>query len=138
MGQEKALTKMAEIKSNKEDSGIYALLLSDTLKGYVFVEGETMIKVEKTMSEVRSVTGRALGGKTVAIEEISDLIVPKSPVAGLEVDSIVKIIDGPFRDLRAKITRMDSDTEITVELLDSNMKLPLKLHADYVKKVADD
>lgn len=138
MGQEKSLTSVAEMKSKKEGSGVWALLVSDTLKGYVFVEGEDMISVEKTMGEVRAVTGRALGSKTVDINEISDLVVPKSPVEGLDEGGIVKIIDGPFKDLRAKITRMDSDTEITVELLDSNMKLPLKLHADYVKKISED
>ncbi|MCY3410488.1 MAG: transcription elongation factor Spt5 [Candidatus Heimdallarchaeota archaeon] len=138
MGQEKALMKMAEVKGGKEDSGVWAVLISDSLKGYVFVEGEDMISVEKTMGEIRQVSGRAISGQTTPIDEIGDLILPKSPIEGLEEGKIVKIIDGPFINLRAKITRMDSDTEITVELLDSNMKLPVKIHADYVKKISDD
>lgn len=138
MGQEKSLAKMAELKSQKEGSGIWSILLSDSLKGYCFVEGEGLIPVEKTMSEVRSITGRALQGREVPMEEIQDLIVPKSPIADLEPGTTVRIIDGPFKDLRARITRMDSESEITVELLDSNMKLPVKIHADYVKKVGEE
>ncbi len=139
MGQEKGLAKMAEIKGNKKDSGVWALLISDTMKGYCFVEGSDLISVEKNMAEIRSITGRALQGKTVPIEEIADLIIPRSPVEGLEEGTTVKIIDGPFKDLRATITRMDSAAnEITVELLDSNMQLPIKIHADYVKKVSEE
>ena len=50
----------------------------------------------------------------------------------------VDIINGPFKGSRAIITRVDeANEEVTAEISSSAMNLPLKLHADYVKKVAD-
>jgi len=45
-------------------------------------------------------------------------------------------VGGPFKGMRAKITRVDkTKEEVTLELLEATFTLPITVHADYVKLV---
>lgn len=137
MGQERSLARLAELKANKEDSGVYAVMISDMMKGYCFIEGEDQMQVEKLASEIRILSNRAIQDKEVPIEQIIDLLNPTPAIEGLIEGDMVEIIDGPFKGLKAKLIRIeDGSQEITAELLDSTMALPVRIHADYVKKLA--
>lgn len=136
MGQERSLARLAKLKGNKEDSGMYAVLISDTLSGYCFIEGVDQLKIEESMSGVRVISGRAVGNRPIEIDELLDLLNPKPSIEGLETGDIVEIVDGPFKGLKARLTRIeDASQEITAELLESNMALPIRIHADYVKRI---
>ena len=51
-------------------------------------------------------------------------------------DDVVEITGGPFKGMRAKITRLDkSKGEVTLELLEATFTLPITVHSDYVKLV---
>ena len=137
-GQEKSLAKLADLKGSKVDSGVYAVLLSEAHKGYAFVEGDSQMKVEVSLAGVKPLSARAVGTDAVPIEELSSLLNPRPAIEGLEIGAIVQIVDGPFKGLKAKLTRVeDSSQDITVEVLESSMTLPIRIHADYVKKVSD-
>ena len=137
-GQEKSLAKLADLKGSKKDSGVYAVLLSEAHKGYAFVEGDSQMKVETSLAGVKPLSARAVGTDAVPIEELSGLLNPRPAIEGLEIGAIVQIVDGPFKGLKAKLTRVeDSSQDITVEVLESSMTLPIRIHADYVKKVSD-
>ena len=41
MGQEKSLANLSELKANKENSGVTAILISDMMRGYCFIEGKS-------------------------------------------------------------------------------------------------
>ena len=139
MGQEKSLAQMAEIKGGQRNSGVYAVLLAESLKGYAFVEGVGQLEIETALGGIRTISARAVRDVEVPIEELSDLLNPRPAIEGLELGAIVQIIDGPFKGLKAKLTRVeDASQEITVELLDSTMSLPVRIHADYVKKLTAD
>jgi transcriptional antiterminator NusG len=137
-GQEKSLAKLAALKGSKTDSGVYAILLSEAHKGYAFVEGDSQMKVEISLAGVKPLSARAVGTEAVPIDELSSLLNPRPAIEGLEIGAIVQIIDGPFKGLKAKLTRVEeSSPEITVELLDSTMTLPVRIHGDYVKKMSE-
>jgi len=72
----------------------------------------------------------------VSIDELEKYLLVKPVVEELEVDYIVEIVSGPFRNMRAKITRVDkAKQEVTLELLEATFTLPITVHADYVKIV---
>ena len=49
---------------------------------------------------------------------------------------IVEIIGGPFKGEKAKITRVDTTKdEVILELFESTHPIPIKVHADYIKKI---
>ena len=61
-------------------------------------------------------------------------LVKKSTVSELAVDKIVEIIGGPFKGMKATITRVDFDKEeATVILLDAPYQLPVTVDANYLK-----
>ena len=57
-------------------------------------------------------------------------------ITQLDLGDLVEIIGGPFRGMKAKITRVErTKEEVTIELLEVAFTLPITVHADYVKLV---
>jgi len=109
------------------------------MRGYCFIEGESQIKVEEMVSQIKILTNRAIQNKAVPIEELIDQLNPVSSIKGLDEGDIVEIIDGPFNGFKAKVMRIEEgNEEVTLELLDAKMALPVRLHADYCKKISSD
>ena len=121
-GQERNVARLISAKVEMEKIPIKSLLVPDTLKGYVFIEADGPHLVEEAIAGVRHVRSRIPG--LVSFSEIERYIVRK-PVIG-----------GPFKGMRAKITRIDkSKGEVTLELLEATFTLPITVHSDYVKLV---
>lgn len=113
---------------------IKAVLVPETLKGYVFVEAEGPHFVEEVIAGIKHVRSRVSG--IVSFPEIERHIVVKSVIEELDDDDVVEIISGPFKGMQAKITRLDKTKgEVTLELLEATFTLPITVHADYVKLV---
>jgi transcriptional antiterminator NusG len=56
-------------------------------------------------------------------------------VTELNIDDIVEVSAGPFKSMKAKITRVDYEKqEVTVLLLDSPYQIPVTVDANYLKK----
>jgi transcriptional antiterminator NusG len=50
------------------------------------------------------------------------------------VDNVVEIIGGPFKGMKATVTRVDNDKqEATVILLDAPYQLPVTVDSNYLK-----
>ncbi len=113
---------------------VKAILVPETLRGYVFLETLEFRDVEIAISGVPHVRGR-VGGK-VSFAEIDKFLVPPPAAEGLGTGDVVELTSGPFKGERARITRVDSaKEELIVELLDSPHTIPLRTHADFVKIV---
>jgi len=66
--------------------------------------------------------------------DIDKFLVTKSMVAELNEGDTVEIVSGPFKSMRAKITRLEKEKqEVTVILLDTAYQMPISLHAAYLK-----
>ncbi len=122
------------ISRNQLIGRVKAILVPETLRGYVFLETLEFRDVEIAISGVPHVRGR-VGGK-VSFEEIDKFLVPPPAAEGLGTGDVVELTSGPFKGERARITRVDSaKEELIVELLDSPHTIPLRTHADFVKVV---
>ena len=67
-------------------------------------------------------------------EDIEGYLIKKSTVSTLQVDNVVEIAGGPFKGMKATITRIDHDKEeATVILLDAPYQLPVTVDANYLK-----
>ena len=139
MGQEKSLATLSELKASREDSGVTAILISDMMRGYCFIEGESQIKVESLAADIKILSNRAIQNKPVPIDDLVGQLNPVPSIQGLDEGDIVEIVDGPFNGFKAKVMRIEEgNQEVTLELLDAKMSLPVRLHADYCKKVSSD
>lgn len=133
-GQEKNVSRLITTKVKLSKIPIKAILVPDTLKGYVFIEADGPHLVEEAIAGVRHVRSRIPG--LVSFSEIERYLIRKPVLENLDEDDVVEITGGPFKGMRAKITRIDkSKEEVTLELLEATFTLPITVHSDYVKLV---
>lgn len=136
-GQEKNVARLITAKVEMEKVPIMAILVPETLKGYIFIEAEGPHLVEQAITGVRHVRSRIPG--VVSFSEIERYIVKKPIIEELSEDDIVEVTGGPFKGMRAKITRIDkAKAEVTLELLEASFTLPITVNSDYVKIVEKD
>ena len=133
-GQEKNVANLIEAKVKMYELQVKAVLVPEMLKGYVFIEADGPHSVEKSIAGVKHVRSRVPG--VVTFPEVERYIVVKPVIEELDADDLVEVVGGPFKGMRAKITRVDKAKEdVTLELLEATFTLPITVHADYVKLV---
>jgi len=133
-GQEKNVANLIAAKIETNKLPIKAIFVPEVLKGYVFLEAEGPHFVDEAISGIKHVRSRVPG--VVNFSEIEGYIIVKPVIEELSVDDIVEVVSGPFKGMRAKITRVDrAKEEVTLELLEATFTLPITVHADYVKLV---
>ncbi|MCJ7470323.1 transcription elongation factor Spt5 [Candidatus Bathyarchaeota archaeon] len=133
-GQEKNVARLVAAKVGMTKIPVKAILVPETLRGYVFIEADGPHFVEEAIAGVKHVRSRIPG--IVSFSEIERYVVRKSIIEELHVNDIVEVIGGPFKGMRAKITRIDkSKAEVTLELLEATFTLPITVNSDYVKLV---
>lgn len=133
-GQEKNVARLVAAKIEMNKIPIKAILVPETLRGYVFIEAEGPHFVEEAISGIKHVRSRIPG--IVSFAEIERYIVKKPIIEELNENDIVEITGGPFKGMRAKITRIDkTKAEVTLELLEATFTLPITVNSDYVKLV---
>jgi transcriptional antiterminator NusG len=133
-GQEKNVANLLEAKSKMGEIPIKAILVPEMLKGYVFIEADGPHSVEKAIAGVKHVRSRVPG--IVTFTEVERYIVVKPVIEELDENDLVEVVGGPFKGMRAKITRVDKAKEdVTLELLEATFTLPITVHAEYVKLV---
>jgi transcriptional antiterminator NusG len=122
------------ISTNQLRGRVKAILVPETLRGYVFIETTEFRDVEIAISGVPHVRGR-VGGK-VSMGEIDRFLAPPPAAEGISEGDVVEIISGPFKGERAKVVRVDTGKEeLILELLDSPYTIPVRVHADFAKIV---
>ncbi|MEM3549736.1 MAG: transcription elongation factor Spt5 [Candidatus Bathyarchaeia archaeon] len=133
-GQERNVAKLVASRIEMNKIPVKAILVPETLRGYVFVEAESPHFVEQAILGIKHVKSRV--PDFVNFVEIEKYIVRKPVIEELSENDIVEVTGGPFKGMRAKITHIDkSKEEVTLELLEATFTLPITVHSDYVKLV---
>ena len=131
-GQEKVVMNILETRSKMNKINIQSVLLVDNLKGYVVVEAIDPSAAYQAIEGVRHIRGQLRG--ELEFKDIEGYLVKKSTVTSLAVDQTVEITGGPFKGMKATITRIDHEKEeATVVLLDASYQLPVTVDANYLK-----
>ena len=133
-GQEKNVADLISARVATTDLPIKAILVPEALKGYVLIEAEGPHFVEKAIAGIKHVRSRIQG--IVSFKEVEQYVIMKPVIDELDEQDLVEIVGGPFKGMRAKITRIDKAKEdVTLELLEATFTLPITVHADYVRLV---
>ena len=78
---------------------------------------------------------KVIPGET-SLAEVGHFLIPKPVVAGIEEGTIVELIAGPFKGEKAVVKRVDAaKEEITVELYESVVPIPITVRGDNVRVV---
>lgn len=133
-GQEKVVMNMLEAKTRLGKLGIQSVLLVDNLKGYVVIEASDPNLAYGAIDGVRHIRGQLRG--ELDFGDIEGYLVKRSSASQLAVDATVEITGGPFKGMRATVSRIDAEKEeATVVLLDAAYQLPVTVDANYLKPV---
>ncbi|MFH1327601.1 MAG: transcription elongation factor Spt5 [Candidatus Bathyarchaeota archaeon] len=132
-GQEINVAKLL-YKKTTTGKDIFAIMAPGTLKGYIFVEAAGPHYVDEVATGIRHSRQRVPG--LIKLSELERYIITRPVVEEVDIDDIVELIGGPLRDTKAKITKVDkSKNEITLELLEASVTLPITVHAEYVRLI---
>jgi transcription termination/antitermination protein NusG len=133
-GQEQVVANILQNKITTKKIKVLSILVLDNFKGYIIVEAPDSNVAFEALHGVRHVRGQIRG--ELPFKDIEGYLVKKPVVTELNIDDTVEVIAGPFKAMKAKITRVDYEKqEATVILLDSPYQIPVTVDANYLKKI---
>ncbi|HQD25351.1 transcription elongation factor Spt5 [Methanoculleus thermophilus] len=120
---------------DQKDIHVVAVMAPEELRGYVLVESpDSLARIEQLVELIPH--ARAVVHGSTALSEVEHFLVPKPVVSGIAEGTIVEIIAGPFKGEKAVVKRIDSGKEeITVELYESMVPIPITVRGDSVRIV---
>lgn len=134
-GQEHIVVNLAQNRINSKNIPVRSILLLDSFKGYIIIEAPNSNIAYDALIGVRHVKGQIRG--ELPYKDIESYLVKRPVVSELSIDDTVEVIAGPFKSMKAKITRVDYEKqEATVLLLDSPYQIPVTVDANYLKKAS--
>ena len=134
-GQEHIVVNLAQNRINSKKIPVRSILLLDSFKGYIIIEAPNSNIAYDALIGVRHVKGQIRG--ELPYKDIESYLVKRPVVTELNIDDTVEVIAGPFKSMKAKITRVDYEKqEATVLLLDSPYQIPVTVDANYLKKAS--
>jgi transcriptional antiterminator NusG len=134
-GQERVVANLLQTRANAKKLLIRSIIVLDSFKGYIIVEAPDSNVAYEALAGIRHVRGQIRGD--LPFKDIEGYLVKKPVVSELSTNDTVEVIAGPFKSMKAKITRVDYEKqEATVVLLDSPYQIPVTVDANYLKRVA--
>ncbi|MCK9579799.1 MAG: transcription elongation factor Spt5 [Methanoregula sp.] len=123
------------IETKATDVKVTSIIVPNELQGYVLVETpEKMNRIEQLVEMIAH--ARVVVKGETSLAEVGHFLIPKPVVAGIEEGTIVELIAGPFKGEKAVVKRVDSaKEEITVELYESVVPIPITVRGDNVRVV---
>jgi transcriptional antiterminator NusG len=134
-GQERVVANLLQTRANAKKLLIRSIIVLDSFKGYIIVEAPDSNIAYEALAGIRHVRGQIRGD--LPFKDIEGYLVKKPVVSELSTNDTVEVIAGPFKSMKAKITRVDYEKqEATVVLLDSPYQIPVTVDANYLKRLA--
>ena len=110
-GQERTVATFVAARAAQKKKPIYYILALDTWKGYVLFESLTSQAVDESIQGFKHVRSKIPG--MMQYKDIEKFLVTKSMIAELNVNDTIEIVAGPFKGMRAKLTRVDPASKST-------------------------
>ncbi len=134
VGKEQNTADLINSRAKKQKLDIPSILVTPELRGYLFLEGHERERI-KDMIKTVSYARNMLDGD-IPIDQIEHFLVPTSSVAKIVEGDVVEMVSGPFRGETAKVTHIDdTKEEITVELFESVVPIPITVRGEQVRVV---
>ncbi len=138
VGQESLVVDILASKIQKEDLNIYSMAAIPGLKGYILLEADNEITIRRGITNTSHIKGRGIVGGAVNVEELSGLLEAKPLMKSIKEGQKVELIAGPFKGEKAKVIRVnDTKEEVTVELLEAAVKIPVTITAEHIRIIKE-
>lgn len=134
VGQERNAAELIEVRVKMNKLPVLSIFIPDTLRGFIFLEAQSPHAVEEAITGIKHAKSKITG--RVSLSEIEKYLESKPVIDELDVGYIVEVTGGPFKDMRALVTKINKVRhEATLELLEATFTLPITVNADYLKIV---
>jgi transcriptional antiterminator NusG len=131
--EERVLDMIAD-RVQKKNLNVFSVLRPHGLRGYILLEAEDRESAEESAFDLPYVKG--IIGKTIAYEEIKNMVEPSIATVSIKEGDIVEIIAEPFKKEKAKVLRIDKQKEeVVVSLLGAVVPLSVTVKLDNVKVI---
>ena len=138
VGQEPLVVDILGSKISKEELNIYSIAVIPGLKGYILIEADNEVTVRRGITGVSHIKGSGIVKGAVKIEELEGLLESKPLMKSIKEGQKVELISGPFKGEKAKVLRVnDTKEEVTVELLEAAVKIPVTIKAESIRILKD-
>jgi len=132
--QERVVANLIDMAVKKYNLDVYSILAPKELKGYVVIEAETMEDLLKAIRGLPHIKGVVKG--EISLTEVEHFLTPRKAAEQIKEGYKVEIISGPFKGELAVVKRVDeTKNEITVELIEAVVPIPVTVKADHVRVV---
>ena len=135
-GREESVARKIAATAKKMNLAIKAVLAPHEVKGYVFVEADTIGPIEMAIYGMRHVKG--IVKKEISIDELKKYLEAKPTKITLKKGDIVELTAGPFKGEKAKIIRIDMEKrEATIELLEAAVPIPITIGIESMRLIEE-
>lgn len=134
-GQEELV---ATILKNKacEELPIYSIIIMPNIKNYIIIEVDNDTTLKRAIMDIPYVKKSAMTIGKVNLKELENMLKVESVMDKLEKDTVVEIKSGHLKGEKARVVRINpTKEEITVEILDATIKMPITLKAENIRIV---
>lgn len=155
-GQERVVADMFYSEAAHTD-GIYCVLYTTGLRGYILVEADNDKIIEETAKKIpktkglagkppkRSISKRAKGTdqvfkiKTITIEELENTLFPKKVIIRLKKGDLVEVVSGAFKGEKARVIRINKEKdEVTIELTEVAVPIPITVRGNNLRAIKEE
>ena len=131
--EERAMEMVSE-RAEKKALNVFSAIKPHGLRGYIILEAADRESAEEAVFNLPYIKG--IIGKTLAYDEIKNMLEPKVEDIRIEVGDIVEMISATFKGEKAKVMRVDKNKgEVTVSLLGASVPIPYTTKIDNVKVI---
>jgi transcription termination/antitermination protein NusG len=136
VNQEQLVVDILSSKIAKEELNIYSIAVIPGLKGYILIEADNEVTVRRGITDTPHIKGSGIVKGAIKIEELDTILEAKPLMKTIKEGQKVELISGPFKGEKAKVIRVNpTKEEVTVELLEAAVKIPVTIKAENIKVV---
>lgn len=138
VGQESMVVDILAAKAKREGLELYSMAVMPGLKGYILIEADNENTVQRGIAGVSLVKSRGVVAGQVKIEELGSILSSKPLMEAIKPDQKVELIAGPFKGEKARVIRVnETKEEVTVELLEATVKIPVTIRAEQIRVIKE-
>ena len=138
VGQESLVVDIITNKIRKDELSIYSVAVIPGLKGYILIEAADELTVRHGITNTPHIKGQGIVKGAVKINELDSLLEAKPLMKSIEEGAKVELISGPFKGEKARVLRVNATKEeVTVELLEAAVKIPVTIKAENIRIIKE-
>jgi len=133
-GREELVACILKKKVEDEGLAIYSVIMMPNVKNYLLVESDNETTLKRAIIDIPYVRKTNITVGNVSQEELKSLLKVEPMMQKLDVGIVVEIKNGYLKGSRARVVRVNpTKEEVTVEVLDAAVKIPITIKAESVK-----